>query len=177
MWASIWTTSAIRRSRSVWAACLTATAAAFSQDSELVPTSSITSYTLSGMASSLLGQMRKGWGSMIEDPDAEVPIAPQPPGANHSVVLRGVPSPDPSTARTEDRTARPAAPGPCPAHPTSGRPAGRPLTGEFRPHHNTPRGPHPEPGGLPEVATPPSETLPHRADARRRSRAGIIGNN
>src|SRR5438552_10124555 len=40
----------MRRSRSVLDALLTAAAAAFSQESVLVPTSSITLYTLSGMA-------------------------------------------------------------------------------------------------------------------------------
>src|SRR5690606_22599225 len=39
-----WTISAIRRSRSDFAACWTAAAAAFSQDSLLEPTSSITLY-------------------------------------------------------------------------------------------------------------------------------------
>src|SRR5512135_469870 len=107
MWASIWTTSAIRRSWSVWAACLTATAAAFSHDSGLDPTRSITLYTLSGMATSLLGQMRKGWGSMVEDAVAEVTIAPQPPGANHSEIPRGATSRDPFAATTVERTTRP----------------------------------------------------------------------
>src|SRR3990170_7707199 len=44
------TTSAMRRSRSVLDARSTAAAAAFSQESVLVPTSSITLYTLSAMA-------------------------------------------------------------------------------------------------------------------------------
>src|SRR5581483_5115110 len=47
-------TSATRRSRSVFDALATAAAAAFSHESVLVPTSSITLYTLSGMAPSLV---------------------------------------------------------------------------------------------------------------------------
>src|SRR6185503_10279133 len=47
-------TSATRRSRSVFDALSTAALAAFSHESGLVPTSSITLYTLSGMASLLL---------------------------------------------------------------------------------------------------------------------------
>src|SRR5512139_3150260 len=50
---SSWTTSAMRRSRKDLAAVSTASAAAFSHDSLLVPTSSITLYTLSAMVTSL----------------------------------------------------------------------------------------------------------------------------
>src|SRR5216684_3491010 len=49
---SSWTTSAMRRSRSVFAARSTAALAAFSHESVLVPTSSITLYTLSAIAGS-----------------------------------------------------------------------------------------------------------------------------
>src|SRR5438309_4106325 len=51
---SSWTTSAMRRSRSVLAARSTAALAAFSHESVLVPTSSITLYTLSAIAGSFL---------------------------------------------------------------------------------------------------------------------------
>ena len=46
-------TSAIRRSRNDFDAFVTAALAAFSQDSVLVPTSSITLYTLSAIGSSV----------------------------------------------------------------------------------------------------------------------------
>src|SRR5436309_8839624 len=51
---SSWATSAMRRSRSVFEARSTAAFAAFSQESVLVPTSSMILYTLSAMAGSLL---------------------------------------------------------------------------------------------------------------------------
>src|SRR5438876_5812981 len=51
---SSWATSAMRRSRSVFEARSTAALAAFSQESVLVPTSSMILYTLSGMAGSFL---------------------------------------------------------------------------------------------------------------------------
>src|SRR2546422_2613777 len=51
---SSWATSAIRRSRSVFEARSTAAFAAFSQESVLVPTSSMILYTLSAMAGSFL---------------------------------------------------------------------------------------------------------------------------
>src|SRR2546427_696663 len=51
---SSWTTSAMRRSRRVFAARSTAALAAFSHESVLVPTSSITLYTLSAIAGSFL---------------------------------------------------------------------------------------------------------------------------
>src|SRR5208283_4236979 len=53
---SNWTISATRRSRTVLVALLTAAAAAFSQDSELVPISSITLYTLSATVISSFDQ-------------------------------------------------------------------------------------------------------------------------
>src|SRR4051812_5803339 len=49
----------MRSSRSDWEACLTATASAFSHDSGLAPTSSMTLYTLSDMIRSLLGSRMK----------------------------------------------------------------------------------------------------------------------
>src|SRR5437870_3339134 len=51
---SSWATSAMRRSRSVFEARSTAALAAFSQESVLVPTSSMILYTLSAMAGSFL---------------------------------------------------------------------------------------------------------------------------
>src|SRR5439155_949641 len=51
---SSWATSAMRRSRSVFEARSTAALAAFSQESVLVPTSSMMLYTLSAMAGSFL---------------------------------------------------------------------------------------------------------------------------
>src|SRR6058998_739462 len=51
---SSWATSAMRRSRSVFEARSTAALAAFSQESVLVPTSSMILYTLSAIAGSFL---------------------------------------------------------------------------------------------------------------------------
>src|SRR6185437_10761132 len=56
---SCWTISATRRSRSVFAALSTATFAAFSQDSVLVPISSITLYTFSAIVVFSIGWKRK----------------------------------------------------------------------------------------------------------------------
>src|SRR5437868_11134240 len=91
---SSWTTSATRRSRSDLLARSTATLAAFSQESLLVPISSMTLYTLSAIDVLLLAS-----GSMIAAPPPEEPNTPVP-----------LPEDD-ETARRSHEKARPARPG------------------------------------------------------------------
>src|SRR5213595_2342996 len=78
---SSWATSAMRRSRSVFEARSTAALAAFSQESVLVPTSSMILYTLSAMAGSFLAFLE---GAFLETAFIALARRLEQPGRAHA---------------------------------------------------------------------------------------------